>query len=196
MFQENILSQPEPPDRHLDSMEDQTPRSQVVDNGGPSSAFTKRKSCVLEISHEEEVEANKRKCHSLPSSSSSSLEDIGMIMQRRSEWETELSKRQQQQEEEDWQFALLLQEELNEDQKQRATNRRKGTDNAYLLRQKRVSKENKGTSSKTIKTSSASSSSSSSPPSKSTKTPPSSSSSGSRGSKQITLTEMFTSLSS
>ncbi|KAG7225961.1 hypothetical protein INR49_018562 [Caranx melampygus] len=192
---ENILSQREHPDRHLDSVEEQAPRSQVVGNGGPSSTFTKRKSCVQETT-EEEVVVTKRGCHSLPSSSSS-LEEAVLSLQRRSEWETELSRRQQQQqEEEDRQFALLLQKELNEEEKKRATNRQKGSADAYLLRQNRVGKAE--TSSKTPsrqsrRTTKTSSASSSSPSLKPSQTP---SSSSSRGSKQITLTEMFTSLSS
>lgn len=192
---ENILSQREPPGRHLDSVEDQPPRSQAVGNGGPSSTITKRKSCVLETTEEEAVAVTKRGCHSLPSSSSS-LEDAVLSLQRGSEWETELSRRQQQQEEEDRQFALLLQKELNEEEKQRATNRRKGTTDAYLLRQNRVGKAETSSTTPGRQSTRTRKSSSSSPSSKPTKTPSPSSSSGSRGSKQITLTEMFTSLSS
>lgn len=182
------------PDLHPASVEDQTLRSQLIRDREPSS--TKRKSSELETT-EEEVMITKRGCQSLPSSSSS-LEVGAFPLQGMAEWESELLNRQQQ-EEEDRQLALLLQKELDKEEKQRATNRRKGSADAYLLRQNQGGKvESTDTPSqpsrKTTRTSTTSSSSS--PFLKTTKTSsPSSSSSSSRGSKQTTLTEMFSSLS-
>uniref|UniRef100_A0A3B4TLG4 RING-type E3 ubiquitin transferase n=1 Tax=Seriola dumerili TaxID=41447 RepID=A0A3B4TLG4_SERDU len=186
----------EPPVLHLDSVEDQTPSSQLMGDGRPLSI--KRKSSVLERTEEGVMITKHCHCHSLPSSSSSSsLEEEGLSLQRRAEWETEqLSRRQQ--EEEDRRLALLLQKELDQEEKQRATDRRKGTADAYQLRRNRGGKVEASTNipSGPSRKSSKSSTSSSSPSLKTTKTPSSSSSPTSRGSKQTTLTEMFSSLSS
>ncbi|XP_076591853.1 E3 ubiquitin-protein ligase rnf168 [Chaetodon auriga] len=204
---------PEPPDLHPTarsaSVEDQlhpaSHRSHLTTDGGPSS--TKRKSSEPEMTQEEEVTFTKRVCRTLPSSSSSSssttssssssssLEVGGSVLQGIADRETELLRRQQQ-EEEDLRLALLLQKELDQEEKQRATDRRKGSSDAYPLRQNHRGREEAGSSdtpsrpsSKTTKTPTPSSASSV----KTTKTPTPSSS---RGSKQATLTEMFSSLSS
>ncbi|XP_070827392.1 E3 ubiquitin-protein ligase rnf168 [Chaetodon trifascialis] len=211
---------PEPPDLHPTapsaSVEDQlhpgSHRSHLTTDGGPSS--TKRKSSEPEMTQEEEVTFGKRVCRSLPSSSSSSstsssLKSGGLVLQGIAERETELLRRQQQ-EEEDRRLALLLQKELDQEEKQRATDRRKGSSDAYLLRQNHRGGAEAGSSntpsrpsSKTTKTSTPSSASSvkttktSSPFSASSvKTTKTSSPSSSRGGKQATLTEMFSSLSS
>ncbi|XP_056229616.1 E3 ubiquitin-protein ligase rnf168 isoform X1 [Seriola aureovittata] len=192
-----LTNRSEPPVLHLDSVEDQTPSSQLMGDGRPLSI--KRKSSVLEKTEEGVMITKHCHCHSLPSSSSSSsLEEEGLPLQRRAEWETEqLSRRQQ--EEEDRRLALLLQKELDQEEKQRATDRRKGTADAYQLRQNRRGKVGASTntpSRPSRKSSKSSTTSSSSPSLKTTKTPSPSSSSTSRGSKQTTLTEMFSSLSS
>ncbi|XP_041797183.1 E3 ubiquitin-protein ligase rnf168 [Chelmon rostratus] len=210
---------PEPPELHpsalSSSVEDLLhPGSHLTRDGGPSS--TKRKSSELDVTEEEEETVTKRVWRSLPSSSSSSsttttssssLEVGGSVLQGIAEREMELLRRQQQ-EEEDRRLALLLQKELDQEEKQRATDRRKGSSDAYPLRQNYAGREPSSSdtpsrpSSKTTKTPTPSSASSV----KTTKTPtPSSASSvkttktptpsSSRGSKQATLTEMFSSLS-
>ncbi|XP_018560497.1 E3 ubiquitin-protein ligase rnf168 isoform X2 [Lates calcarifer] len=157
----------EPPDLNPDlcQVEDQTLRR---DRG---SSSTKRKSSELET---EEEEIKRGFPSSSSSSSSSSSLGVGV-----SEWESELVRRRHQ-EEEDRRLALLLQRELDQEEKQRATDRRKGSADAYQLRQTRGGRGE----------------ASSRPPRKTAKTSSSSSSSSSRGSKQTTLTEMFSSLTS
>ena len=212
LFQENILvcrverplpkldyygaptNQSEPADLLPDllpaSVEDQTHRSHPIRDGGPSA--TKRKSSELETTEEEVIA--KRGCRSLLSSSL----ELGVIpLPGIFEGESELLSRQQQ-EEEDRRLALLLQKELDQEEKRRATDRRKGSADAYQLRQSQGGTAEANTDApsraprKTTKTSF--SSSSSSPFLKTAKT--SSHTSSSRGSKQTTLTEMFSSLSS
>ncbi|XP_075905806.1 E3 ubiquitin-protein ligase rnf168 [Nelusetta ayraudi] len=194
-------------------------------DGGPSSG--KRKSSEVQAAEEEEEEEvtlSKRFClpsSSTSSSSFSSSSSMPLIMHEMVECEAELLSRRQQ-EEEDWRLAQLLQKELNEEEKQRATDRRKGSSDAYELRQNGKGKaearssvtpsKSSGPSSapKTPASSSSSSSSSSSKlTAKSSKTPTSSSkltlktpkssavsSSSTRSSKQTTLTNLFSSLSS
>lgn len=96
--------------------------------------------------------------------------------------------RQQQQEEEDHRFALLLQKELDQEER-RNVDRSKGSTDAYSLRLNRHSVTS--SSSKTRKTSSASKESpkTTSRPKASSTTPYSPS--FCRGRKQATLTEMF-----
>lgn len=128
------------------------------------------------------------------------------------EFEAELQCRQQQ-EEEDRRLALLLQKELDQEGRQRATDRRKGTSDAYLLRQNSKGKveasssitprkshtpsvpKTPGSSSKLAVKTAKTPNSSATP---AVKTPKSAtvSSLSARGSKQATLTEMFSSLSS
>ncbi|KAM4627364.1 E3 ubiquitin-protein ligase rnf168 [Polymixia lowei] len=164
----------------------------------PSS--TKRKSSEVETS-QEETAVTKRVCSSCPSSSSSAVPqevagDSGreaLTQQQLIQQEKELFDRRQQ-EEEDRRLALLLQKELYKEEVRIATDRRKGSADSYLLRQK-----------------TSTSSTSTSPPSKPNKKRSSPSSSSvkeedraeqrvsrnkktSRGSKQTTLTEMFPSL--
>ncbi|KAM6988013.1 E3 ubiquitin-protein ligase rnf168 [Tautogolabrus adspersus] len=149
-------------------------RNHMTPEGGAS--FAKRKSQESEMLEEEEEEdevmAAKRVC--VPSSSG---------LQGMAEWEAELLSRLQQ-EEEDRRLALLLQKELDQEERLKATDRRKGSSDAYLLRQDRRSKEAHR------RTEHASSSSSSA---KTTNSSSSSSSSSCRGSKQKTLTQMFSS---
>nr|XP_033487310.1 E3 ubiquitin-protein ligase rnf168 [Epinephelus lanceolatus] len=187
----------------------------------------KRKSSELDMTEDEKETVTKR--GSLlppsPSSSSSSSSLQVEVLQGDSEWEVEQLRRRQQ-EEDDRRLALLLQKELDQEEKQRATDRRKDSSDPYLLRPNSRGKveatsssrtsptsssktcstspstrtstpSSKTTSSTTTpttssKTSSASSSRTSSTPS--TSSSRTSSTSSSRGSKQATLTEMFSSL--
>nr|XP_020477480.1 E3 ubiquitin-protein ligase RNF168 [Monopterus albus] len=190
----------EPPPGHPASVEDQTRRSQLARDGGSSS--TKRKSSELEATEEEEqqVITTKRGCHSLPSSSCSLEEAELLTLQGMAEWQAELLSRRQQ-EEEDCRLAQLLQKELNQEEKQRATDRRKGSGDAYLLRQSKEGKVETSTTTRASRKTTKISSCTSSAPSassllKSTRTSSPSPSSSNRGGKQTTLTEMFSSLSS
>lgn len=185
-----------------DSVEEQL---HLTIDGAPSSA--KRKTSEWEDIEDKGVTLNKRVC--LPSSSSScsssSVEVTLSLQQGIAEFETELLNRRKQ-EEEDRRLALLLQKELNEEEQRRATDRRKGSSDAYLLRQNRGKME--ASSSITLRNTSSppsaphgktpkTSTSSSAPHLKTpkTSTPPSAPSSN-RGSKQATLTEMFSTLNS
>lgn len=180
---------PEPPDLWPTSPS-APDEGHMTMKAGPSLA--KRKSSEPP----EEVTVTKRVCLP-PSSSSSSLEVGG----------EELLSRQQQ-EEEDRRMALLLQKELDQEERQRATDRRKGSSDAYLLRQHHKGAAESSSSHKPHRASTkAANTSSSSSSVKSTKTSASSSSVKavktssspsplSRGSKQATLTEMFSTLSS
>uniref|UniRef100_A0A1A7W835 RING-type E3 ubiquitin transferase n=1 Tax=Iconisemion striatum TaxID=60296 RepID=A0A1A7W835_9TELE len=160
------------------------------------SSSAKRKSSELETAEEEMT------IKRVPVSSSSSVE-----AELSAEWEA-----RQKQEEEDRRMALLLQKELDDEAKQSATDRRKGSSDAYLLRHKRgetgearaSNTPGRGTRQTPRNASrSCSSSSCSSPrstPLKVLKTLPSSASSSSLsssgGRKQMTLTRMFASSSS
>uniref|UniRef100_A0A1A8NZT3 RING-type E3 ubiquitin transferase n=1 Tax=Nothobranchius rachovii TaxID=451742 RepID=A0A1A8NZT3_9TELE len=159
----------------------------------PSSA--KRKSSEMETA-EEEVTIKR-----VPVLSSSPVE-----AELSAEWEA-----RQKQEEEDRRMALLLQKELDKEANRRATDRRKGSSDAYLLRHKggetgeaRASNTPERGSFQSPRTTSRSCSSSCpsrrSTPLKVQKTLPSSSSTpslSSRGSrKQMTLTSIFGSSSS
>ncbi|XP_041851260.1 E3 ubiquitin-protein ligase rnf168 isoform X2 [Melanotaenia boesemani] len=149
-------------------MEGEEERSQLIT---PSS--TKRKISELGTPEEEEVKAKRVL-------TSSSLE-AGLC-----DWEAEQQVKLQQ-EEEDRRLALLLQKELDEEERRRATDRRKGSSDAYLLRQNtgrtpggsahKTGKNPGGSAHKTTKTSRGTSSSASS-------------------SRQTTLTKMFSSLNS
>lgn len=159
----------------------------VINHGGPSSG--KRKSSELEATEVAEEASTKRGCQLLDSSST---------LQEVAEWE--LQDRQRQ-EEEDRRLALLLQKQLDQEEKQQATDRRKGSADAYQLRQLRGTKEEARTpitpgkatrrAPKTCTTTSSKTSVSSSP-SMSTLKP----SSSERSCKQTLLTEMFSTLSS
>lgn len=191
----------QPPSLHPASVDDQTHRSHVISDGEPSSA--KRKSSELE-KMEEGVKITKRGCHSLPSPSSSapssSSVEVGLLsMQGMAEQDAELLRWQQ--EEEDRRLALLLQKELDQEDKLRATDRRKGSADAYLLRQNRGGKVEtssntpiKGTR-KTTKSSTISSPSLASSLNM-TESPSTAPSSSKTGAKQTTLTKMFSTLSS
>lgn len=145
---------------------DQTLRNQLVRDG-------KRKNCKLM----DEV-FSKRAC-SPPSSSS--VEKVGGYGRQVAEQvEVELLSRRQQ-EEEDLRLALQLQKELNDEEKRRSTDRRKGSADAYLLRRGgKLEESPSGRTPRRTGSSSATTSSTVSSPSFST--------------KQTTLTEMFSSL--
>uniref|UniRef100_UPI003AAC68F4 E3 ubiquitin-protein ligase rnf168 n=1 Tax=Centroberyx gerrardi TaxID=166262 RepID=UPI003AAC68F4 len=194
-------------------------RSFLNGDAGPSSA--KRKNSELETTEEEEEETAvaKRGCSSLHSSSSSSSSSLflqeagggavpGEALQEITEREAELFGRRRQ-EEEDRRLALLLQKELDREEAERATDRRKGSADPYPLRQKhRAEAEAKSRSSssssssaskKSPKTNPSPSSSSSSASSANKKTPKPSGPPSTplhRGSKQATLTEIYPSLGS
>ncbi|KAM9318170.1 E3 ubiquitin-protein ligase rnf168 isoform 1-T3 [Pholidichthys leucotaenia] len=111
--------------------------------------------------------------------------------------EEELRCRQQQ-EEEDWRLALQLQKELNKEEKKAATDRRKGSVDAYLLRQdqREQSWPTFGRASRNTSSTSSTSRPSAAPTKSAKKFKLPSSSSTSSTSKQTTLTEMFFSLNS
>ncbi|KAF7211680.1 E3 ubiquitin-protein ligase rnf168 [Nothobranchius furzeri] len=169
---------------HVERPLPQTDGSQLI---RPASA--KRKSSEMETA-EEEVTIKR-----VPVLSSSPVE-----AELSAEWEA-----RQKQEEEDRRMALLLQKELDEEANRRATDRRKGSSDAYLLRHKggetgeaRASNAPERGSFQSPRTTSRSCSSSCSSrrstPLKGRKTLPSSSSSSlsSRGGrKQMTLTSIF-----
>ncbi|XP_042338141.1 E3 ubiquitin-protein ligase rnf168 isoform X2 [Plectropomus leopardus] len=184
---------------------DRSPPPSVAEEDQLHPGTLKRKSSELYATEDKEVSVSKQGCPS-------SLEVV-------TEWEVELLRRRQQ-EEEDRRLALLLQKELDQEEKLRATDRSKGSSDPYLLRQTSRGREEtassdssrststnttsaSSTSTSTSKTSTPSSTktSSSMKTSSSTRTPSSakkssSSTPSSRGRKQATLTEMFSSLSS
>ncbi|XP_068440651.1 E3 ubiquitin-protein ligase rnf168 isoform X2 [Clinocottus analis] len=167
-----------------------TPVSHMTGDGS-----AKRKSSELEMSEEEEETVTSRGCHSIPSSSSSSLEVGGAALLEIAELEAELLSRHRQ-EEEDRRLALLLQKELDQQEKQRSTDRRRGSSDPYPLRQH--SRRESGNSASPTRPP-AKTQRSSTPSSAKTKETPSSSSSSSssssRSRKQATLTEMFPGMS-
>ncbi|KAK2846442.1 hypothetical protein Q5P01_009441 [Channa striata] len=133
VFQENIFTQTECPLPKLDYYGSEPPllhpgeqslRNQLIADGQPSSS--KRKSSDW-TEEEEQVVLKKQGCPSLPSSSTE-REECGIF-----QWETELLSRRRQ-EEEDRRLALLLQKELDQEERQKCTDRRKGSVDAYLLR--------------------------------------------------------------
>ncbi|KAM4742507.1 E3 ubiquitin-protein ligase rnf168 [Anableps anableps] len=141
------------------------------------SSSSKRKSSELDAAEEEEEEVTSKRVlvSSLP------VEERPLL-----NWEAELQVRRRQ-EEEDRCLALLLQKELDQEERRKATDRSKGSSDPYLLRHQRGEMEEAGPShspaggrgrSRTRKPSLSSS-------------PRSASSSSSRGSKQTTLTEIF-----
>ncbi|XP_047248580.1 E3 ubiquitin-protein ligase rnf168 [Girardinichthys multiradiatus] len=148
------------------------------------SSSLKRKSSELNAAEEEVTTKRVLVSSSLPV-------EAGPLL----DGEVELQVRRQQ-EEEDRRLALLLQKELNQEERRKVTDRSKGSSDAYLLRYQRGETEKAGPShastggrgGRTCKTSRISS-----PQSASTvRTSLSSSSSlPSRGSKQTTLTEIF-----
>ncbi|MEQ2271804.1 hypothetical protein XENORESO_009549 [Xenotaenia resolanae] len=154
------------------------------------SSSLKRKSSELNAAEEEVTTKRAMVSSSLPV-------EAGPLL----DWELELQVRQQQ-EEEDRRLALLLQKELDQEERRKATDRSKGSSDAYLLRHQRGETEKAGPShastgrrgggGRTCKTSRISISSSSPQSATTVRTSLSSSSSlPSRGSKQTTLTEIF-----
>ncbi|XP_077421699.1 E3 ubiquitin-protein ligase rnf168 [Vanacampus margaritifer] len=139
--------------------------------------------------YEEEEEA-KRGCHLLPPSSSSSLPLEGALLLH-AELEAQLESRREQ-EEADREMALLLQEELNQEEKKQQTDRRKGSADAYQLRRNSINPHRRTSWTKISHTSL--SSSSSSPSSSSLEASTSSSQNG--DGRQTTLTDMFSGLGS
>ncbi|XP_037123304.1 E3 ubiquitin-protein ligase rnf168 [Syngnathus acus] len=139
----------------------------------------------------DEEEAKRARLH-LPSSSSSAPPLEGALVLQ-AELEAQLERRRQQ-EEADRQMALLLQEKLDQEERQQQTNRRKGTIDAYLLR--RVGGDTRRRNSRTSMTSPLSLSTSSSSSSSSSSSEVSTSSSQNDSSRQSTLTDIFSDLSS
>lgn len=150
------------------------PGSQAIRDGGCSSV--KRKSSELEATEEATADTKRVPAHFLGSSSFSLLEEA----------EQELQERRRQ-EEEDRRLAFILQKQLDQEEKRRATNRSKGSTDAYQLRPHRRAEEEEGCASimpgrpcrRTPKNCTAKPSASSS------------SSCSGKGSKQTLLTEMF-----
>ncbi|XP_034024135.1 E3 ubiquitin-protein ligase rnf168 [Thalassophryne amazonica] len=140
----------------LINMEDHNNSVYHTGEAGPSPS--KRKSSELQMAEDEVVMATKRGCHTPPSSS---LSSFSLVLQDKAateeavkeiaEREAELLLRKKQ-EEEDWRLALLLQKEFNQEEKQRATDRRKGSGDAYLLRQKGDKTKTKSTAVHNTKT--------------------------------------------
>lgn len=132
----------------------------------------KRKSSELEATEEVTADTKRVSAHFLGSSSFSLLEAA----------EQELQERRRQ-EEEDRRLAFILQKQLDQEEKRRATDRSKGSTDAYQLRPHRRAEEEEGCASimpgrpcrRTPKNCTAK---------------PSASCSG-KGSKQSLLTEMF-----
>ncbi|KAK5868118.1 hypothetical protein PBY51_009161 [Eleginops maclovinus] len=157
------------------SVEDQC-ESRLQADAGPS--LSKRK--IVERSEDEELTASKRGC---PSPFSHIVDLTGKESRR-------------QQEEEDRRLAVLLQKELDQEERQRASDRRKGSSDPYLLRQNRGSTETqnmgpaKSRSSKTSSRGTAETRINKTSSRGSAETPGTKTSS-SRRSKQATLTEMF-----
>ncbi|XP_051934702.1 E3 ubiquitin-protein ligase rnf168 [Hippocampus zosterae] len=135
--------------------------------------------------HTDEEEA-KRGCHRSPSSSSSPLEGAIVIQ---AELEAKLERRRHQ-EEVDRQMALLLQEELDQEESRQQTDRRKGSADEYPLRRGTPNSHRRNPrTNKTSPTSLSSSSLSSSPEA-------STSSSQNESGQQPALTDMFSGLGS
>ncbi|KAG7479937.1 E3 ubiquitin-protein ligase RNF168 [Solea senegalensis] len=170
---ENIISD-------LDHHEPTTNRTEVPHRSHLTAPTppTKRKVSELEVMDEDKEAMAKRGCHT-----SSCLVGAVLSPQLEAEWDSELMSRQQQ-EEEDLRLALLLQKELDREEKRRVSDRSKGSADAYLLRTSKGKRVDPG--SKTPKTPSGRTSKRSSSTS-------SSSSSSRTCSKQTTLTEMFSS---
>ncbi|MEQ2201540.1 hypothetical protein XENOCAPTIV_013928, partial [Xenoophorus captivus] len=180
VLKENILLEAE---LHMEQ-----PRP-LTENQLIRSSSLKRKSSELDAAEEEVTTKRVLVSSSLPV-------EAGPLL----DWEVELQVRRQQ-EEEDRRLALLLQKELDQEERQKATDRSKGSSDAYLLRYQRGETEKAGPShastggrggGRTGKTSRISISSSSPQSASTVRTSLSSSSSlPSRGSKQTTLTEIF-----
>ncbi|KAK5904100.1 hypothetical protein CesoFtcFv8_005698 [Champsocephalus esox] len=127
--------------------EEEQRESRFHADAGPSSA--KRK--ISERSEDENLTAPKRGC---PSPFSPTVDLTG--------WES-----RQRQEEDDRRLALVLQKELDQEERQRASDRRKGSADPYLLRQNRGSPKTSSPKTSSPKTSSTKTSS---PKTSSTKT--------------------------
>ncbi|XP_031696209.1 E3 ubiquitin-protein ligase rnf168-like, partial [Anarrhichthys ocellatus] len=125
--------------------------------------------------------SSKRKSSELEESAPPGADMLGIA-----ELEAELLSRQRQ-EGEDRRLALLLQKELDQEEKQRATDRRRGSSDPYPLRQPTRTSSKTCTPSSSGKPPTRPSRKTCTPTRPSTKTPTSSSSSR----KQATLTEMF-----
>lgn len=187
---------------------------------GTGSSSVKRKSSELEVTEEEEHErSSKRGCLPSTVTSSSSYDDSSFsvhhqesgegsaaqkVRQEITEWEAELLSRRQQ-EVEDRRMALLLQKELDREEKQCAIDRSKGSNDAYQLREKRKDKTETSTitptkphkkTAKTPKRSPSSSSAKKQTPKTSSPSPSISASNPLSRGKQTTLTDMFSSLGS
>ncbi|XP_034055561.1 E3 ubiquitin-protein ligase rnf168, partial [Gymnodraco acuticeps] len=138
--------------------EEEQRESRFHADAGPSSS--KRK--ISERSEDEDLTAPKRGC---PSPFSPTVDLTG--------WES-----RQQQEEDDRRLALVLQKELDQEERQRASDRRKGSAEPYLLRQNRGSTKTSSTNTSSTKTSSRGSTRTSSCPETSSRGGPETSSRG------------------
>ncbi|KAL3056840.1 hypothetical protein OYC64_007337 [Pagothenia borchgrevinki] len=119
----------------LSSSEEEQRESRFHADAGPSSS--KRK--ISERLEDEDLTAPKRGC---PSPFSPTVDLTG--------WES----RRQQQEDDDRRLAKVLQKELDQEERQRASDRRKGSADPYLLRQNRGSTKTSSTKTSSTKTSS------------------------------------------
>lgn len=163
-----------PPPQHYDRQTDQSgPLTPPLPSEEPRGDGTlKRKS------EDEGGATSKRGC---PSSAASSAAVGGTVLNGIAALEAELQSRRQQ-EDEDRRLALILQKELDQEERQRATDRSKGSADAYHLRQARNTPKTPSTTTRTARSSTYT-------PSSSVQRATSGSSSGRR---QTTLTDMFT----
>ncbi|XP_076002371.1 E3 ubiquitin-protein ligase rnf168 [Genypterus blacodes] len=186
-------------------------------HGYAGSPSVKRKTSELDVVEEEEHEMKSKRSvtsfspsssfHNTSSFSEHHQEPEGSLAAQKAreeitKWEEELLSRRQQ-EEEDRHMALLLQKELDRQEKQHSTDRSKGSNDAYLLREKHKDKTETESPAKPHKKT-AKTPRRPPPPSSAIKQAPkmtslspstSASTSLSRG-KQATLTDMFPSLGS
>lgn len=134
----------------------------------------KRKSSELEATEEVTADTKRVSAHFLGSSSFSLLEAAEQELQGR-----------RRQEEEDRRLAFILQKQLDQEEKRRATDRSKGSTDAYQLRPHRRAEEEEGCASimpgRPCRRT----------PKNCTAKPSASSSCSGKGSKQSLLTEMF-----
>ncbi|CAI5692380.1 unnamed protein product [Oreochromis niloticus] len=168
---------PETDLRPPEEVAERQPGSQAIRDRGCSSV--KRKSSELEATEEVTADTKRVSPHFLGSSSFSLLEAA----------EQELQERRRQ-EEDDRQLALILQKQLDQEEKRCATDRSKGSTDAYQLRPHRGAEQEGRTSIMPGRPSRRT------PKNCTAKPSAASSSSSGKGSKQTLLTEMFSTLSS
>lgn len=150
-----------------------------TDQSGPLPSEEPRGDGKLKRKLEDEGGAtSKRGC---PSSATSSATVGGTMLNGIAALEAELQSRRRQ-EDEDRRLALILQKELDQEERQRATDRSKGSADAYHLRQTRNTPKTPSATTRTTRTATYT-------PSSSVQRKTSSSTSSGR---QTTLTDMFT----